>query len=186
MAAGNETYDVFLSYSWKIQDKVKRLYDFLTNKHKFKVWMDIKEFQGGEVVDATIADTIRNSKVFVCCINSDYVKSIYCNNELSYACNNNINLLALMFEDLTSDELGGVGLQLARLIYIPLFNTNVTKHWTGEQANQIVKSINSFLKKGKKNDKKNEKEKSSSEDSDSSSEDETSSAITYYNIVPKK
>ncbi|RNA33955.1 hypothetical protein BpHYR1_035138 [Brachionus plicatilis] len=113
-------FDIFLSYQWEIQDKVKELCRQLTLSG-LKVWMDIYQLAGGNL-HTEIVNGISNSKIFVCCITKKYSESKNCENELCFAYDSNQKIIAIMFEKVTLGDLMGVGLMLARLLRINAFD----------------------------------------------------------------
>lgn len=151
MSTEEKKFDIFLSYQWNIQDKVKSLYEFLTKKQNFKVWMDIMEMPGGEVLHSELIKGITNSKVVVSCITVDYAKSQNCENELCFTYDSKIPLIVLMFENAPLSELGGVGFKIARLNRVNLFqDDDVTENWSGAYADQMVRAIQASLGKDSK------------------------------------
>ena len=65
---------------------VQRLYDYLTNQLKLKVWIDDKEL-GITSLSGQLADAIIKSRVFICCITAKYSASENCKNEYGLASN---------------------------------------------------------------------------------------------------
>lgn len=112
-------FDIFLSYQWDIQERVKELQNQLVQLG-FSVWMDIFQMAGGNL-HTEIVNGINNSKIFVCCITKKYSESKNCENELCFAYDSNKKIIAIMFEKVTLGELMGVGLILARLLRINAF-----------------------------------------------------------------
>ena len=61
--------DVFISYNWGVKKQVKSLFDILTSL-KYQVWLDEKDLNGGNsALTAELAKGIKQSKVFVSCLN---------------------------------------------------------------------------------------------------------------------
>jgi hypothetical protein len=77
-------YDAFLSYQWNIKHQVKLLYEYLTENHQLKIWVD--DYETEAIVSSNlydeIAKAIQKAKVFICCITLDYSKSENCRREL--------------------------------------------------------------------------------------------------------
>jgi hypothetical protein len=91
-------YDVFISYNWKIKTQVKKLYEVLESLN-YKVWMDETELNAGSnALTAELATAIKNSKVFLSCITTDYCKSFNCNREIEYASAKRKQMITLMIE----------------------------------------------------------------------------------------
>jgi len=101
-------FDVFISYNWGIKKHVQQLYAILTSLN-YKVWLDERELNAGNSpLTAELAMAIKNSKVILCCITTDYCKSYNCNLEVEYASAKKKEMIALMIEriDTTSiDEI---------------------------------------------------------------------------------
>ena len=52
----------------------------------YKVWMDETDLNAGSItLTAELATAIKNSKVVLSCITTDYCKSFNCNREIEYA-----------------------------------------------------------------------------------------------------
>jgi hypothetical protein len=59
--------DIFISYNWGVQEQVIKLYEILTNLN-YKVWIDIKQLQGGNKISSELAQGIKNAKIVISCI----------------------------------------------------------------------------------------------------------------------
>jgi len=91
-------YDVFISYNWGIKVQVQKLYQVLTSLN-YKVWLDERELNAGSnPLTAELAMAIKNSKVILSCITTDYCKSYNCNLEVEYASAKKKQMIALMIE----------------------------------------------------------------------------------------
>ena len=91
-------YDVFISYNWGIKVQVQKLYQVLTSLN-YKVWLDERELNAGSnALTAELAKAIKNSKVILSCITTDYCKSYNCNLEVEYASAKKKQMIALMIE----------------------------------------------------------------------------------------
>ena len=105
-------FDVFISYNWGIKQQVKKLYDILTSLN-YKVWLDERELNAGSnALTAELATAIKNSKVILSCITTDYCRSFNCNREIEYASNTKKQIIVLMIERLettTIDEIEVTG-----------------------------------------------------------------------------
>ncbi len=68
-------FDVFISYNSGIKDQVKKL-DKVLKSLNYKVWLDERELNAGSSpLTAELAMAIKNSKVILSCITTDYCKS---------------------------------------------------------------------------------------------------------------
>ena len=91
-------FDVFISYNWGIKKQVKQLYDVLKSLN-YKVWMDEAELSAGSnALTSELATAIKNSKVILSCITTDYCRSFNCNLELEYASAKKKQIITLMIE----------------------------------------------------------------------------------------
>jgi len=106
-------YDVFISYNWGIKVQVQKLYQVLTSLN-YKVWLDERELNAGSnPLTAELAMAIKNSKVILSCITTDYCKSYNCNLEVEYASAKKKQMIALMIERIeptSIDEIKVTGL----------------------------------------------------------------------------
>ena len=89
-------YDIFLSYNWDHKPYVQKLYDKLCNLN-LKVWIDDKELDHTSLT-AQLANGIKNSLVFMCCITKKYSESKNCREEFFFAISENKPTIILMFE----------------------------------------------------------------------------------------
>ena len=91
-------YDVLISYNWGIKVQVQQLYQVLTSLN-YKVWLDERELNAGSnPLTAELAMAIKNSKVVLSCITTDYCKSYNCNLVVEYASAKKKQMIALMIE----------------------------------------------------------------------------------------
>ena len=91
-------FDVFISYNWGIKQQVQKLYQVLTSLN-YKVWLDERELNAGSSPLTTeLALAIRDSKVILSCITTDYCKSYNCNLEVEYASAKKKQMVVLMIE----------------------------------------------------------------------------------------
>ena len=72
--------EIFISYNWSIKQQVKELYEILTNKFNYKVWLDDSQLNANNF----IAEAINNSKIFISCITKEYCQSYNFNLEIEY------------------------------------------------------------------------------------------------------
>ena len=98
-------YDIFVSYNWAIKKSVKELFNVLSSLN-YKVWLDEKELNAGNSpLTAELASAIKNSKVFLSCITTDYCKSYNCNLEVEYASAKKKPMIVLMVEKLDPTDI---------------------------------------------------------------------------------
>lgn len=97
--------DVFISYNSSSKKQVKQLYDILKS-FSYKVWMDEAELNAGKSsLTSELATAIKNSKVILSCITTDYCKSFNCNLELEYASAKKKQIITLMVERLDTAKI---------------------------------------------------------------------------------
>jgi len=93
-------YDVFISYNCGIKSQVQQLNRVLTSLN-YKVWLDERELNAGSSpLTAELALAIKNSKVILSCITTDYCKSYNCNLEVEYASSKKKQMIVLMIEQI--------------------------------------------------------------------------------------
>jgi hypothetical protein len=156
-------FDVFLSYHQQTSQNLMRgLYEKLTQAG-YKVWMDIYSMNAGHLYKK-IAEGINNSSVFICCINKSYSESKNCENELSYAFEQNKNIIALMAERLPLSELGGVGFKIANLLRVNLYKDQefLNNGWNSEVFKKIDAQIKEYISGNVENPSKNSQNSSRS------------------------
>ena len=91
-------FDVFISYNWGIKTQVRQLYEVLRSLN-YKVWLDERELNAGSSpLTAELATAIRDSKVILSCITTDYCKSFNCNLEIEYASAKRKQMIPLLIE----------------------------------------------------------------------------------------
>ena len=149
--ANIQHFDVFLSYNWKTKPYVRKLYAYLTNAHKLKVWIDDEQLFNNFLFEQ-LGKAIKSSKCFVCCITNEYSESDNCQRELSYANALKKPIIVLMIENLHINEMNpGVGILIG-----PLLRFNVYKEISasnvfdshGKILSDAVKSIQHVLDQG--------------------------------------
>ena len=100
--------DIFISYNSGNKKQVKQLYEVLKSLD-YKVWMDEADLNAGSSpLTSELATAIKNSKVFLSCITTDYCKSFNCNREIEYASARKKQMVTLMIEEIdpaTIDEI---------------------------------------------------------------------------------
>ena len=100
--------DVFISYNWGIKTQVRKLYEVLKSLN-YKVWLDERELNAGSSpLTSVLATAIRDSKVILSCITTDYCRSYNCNLEVEYASAKKKQMITLMIEEIdpaTIDEI---------------------------------------------------------------------------------
>ena len=98
-------FDVFISYHWAIKEQVRKLYQVLTSLN-YKVWMDEAELSAGSnALTSELATAIKNSKVILSCITTDYCRSFNCNLELEYASAKKKQIIVLMIEKIDTTKI---------------------------------------------------------------------------------
>ena len=100
-----ELKDVFISYEWSTKSQVMILEEKL-KKMNFKVWRDERDFKTSDKpLTIKLANAIKKSKLFVCCITESYCKSYNCNLEIELANNLRKPMLVLMVDRLSTEDI---------------------------------------------------------------------------------
>ena len=98
-------HDVFISYNASNKKQVKQLCDTLKSLN-YKVWMDKAELSAGNgPLTSELATAIKNSKVILSCITTDYCRSFNCNLELEYASAKKKQIITLMIERIDTTKI---------------------------------------------------------------------------------
>ena len=127
-------YDVFISYDFKLKDKVLRLYNNLSELG-FKVncifnLNDSKETTSSASLSLKHIEAILESKIFICCITEDYCKSHISNMEIEFVNDFKMPIIVLMIDNLNQ-------------IYIDTLKV-VNKTYTTTIGSIIFKYVYSF------------------------------------------
>jgi len=138
-----ESFDIFLSYT--DEEQAVELHTFLTDLG-YKVWLDLIEVAAGKFMFDAIADGIQNSKLFMCCVNTEYTKSRVRKSELGFAYNLEKPIIPIMLEDLKLTTLGGLGFCLNRAVRVRLFEYTI-RGWSKDHSpgKLIIQAINAAL-----------------------------------------
>jgi len=135
-------FDVFLSYNWDHKAHVQRLYDYLTNQLKLRVWIDDKEL-GITSLSGQLADAINKSRVFICCITAKYSESENCKNEYALASHKRKPIIILMLERLDEKISGEIQIQITNKRRFNCYNDmkSVENFINGDNLKQAIKSL---------------------------------------------
>ena len=141
----NGLFDIFISYNWDSKDKVKLLYNTLSNEYNLKVWLDDNQLDNNALYDQLV-NGIKNSKIFLCCITKKYSESFNCIREINYASELRKPFIVLMFEELLINEIGSVGFIITPLLRFNCFNDKTMLYnWSGPIFESMLKSLNNYL-----------------------------------------
>lgn len=113
--------NVFISYQWKIQSKVRILYQELASRDCLNVFMDMFKIKAGMNLYLTLASNIQQADVVLACVTREYVKSKNCEREIIYADAFNKHIIPLYMEKIPMAELGSIGFILVRERYCNLY-----------------------------------------------------------------
>ena len=89
--------EVFISYQWGMQSKVKALYSRLTGQG-YTCWLDVQQMGGGDSLYDKIDKGIRGCKIVLCCMTPKYILSMNCRKEASLAKSLDKPMLVLLLE----------------------------------------------------------------------------------------
>jgi len=96
--------DVFLSYSRRDTDFVKRLADALKERGK-DVWVDVNGIRDAEVFPVALRRAIEGSDAFVFVISPDSVASAFCEQEVAHAAELNKRIVPLALREVPDAEI---------------------------------------------------------------------------------
>lgn len=116
-----EKFNVFISYQWKSQAKIKNLFSELASYECLNVFMDIFRIKAGNNLYASLASNIQEADLILACVSRDYVKSKNCEREIIYADALNKSIMPLYVEKIPIQELGSIGFILIRERYCNLY-----------------------------------------------------------------
>ena len=129
---------VFISYQWKSQTKVRKLYNELANHEALDTFMDIFKIKAGMNLYLTLASSLQQADIVLACVTKDYVKSKNCEREIIYADAFNKPIMPLFIEKIEKSEMGAIGFVLIRERYCNLYKYVVYKEI-------YIASIHKFL-----------------------------------------
>lgn len=113
--------NIFLSYQWKSQEKVRKLYNELIKHECFNVFMDIYKIKAGMNLYATLAVNLQQADIILACVSREYVKSKNCEREIIYSDAFNKPIIPLYIEKIPMQELGAIGFILVRERFCSLY-----------------------------------------------------------------
>lgn len=113
--------NVFISYQWKVQLKVKQLYNELASIEALDIFMDIYRIRAGMNLYLTLASSLQEADVVLACVTREYVNSKNCEREIIYADSFNKQIIPLYLEKIPIKELGSIGFILVRERYVNLY-----------------------------------------------------------------
>ena len=97
--------DVFVSYSRRDSEFVRRLTEAVSDRGGRDVWLDTEGIQDGEVFPEVIKRAIEQSNTFLFVITPNAVNSAYCENEVEYARQMQKRILPVLREPVPDAEL---------------------------------------------------------------------------------
>jgi hypothetical protein len=115
------SFNVFISYQWKSQTNVRKLYHALTSFEFLDVFMDIYKIKAGTNLYSSLATNVQQADLVLACVTRDYVKSKNCEREIIYADAFNKPIIPLYIEKIPIPELGSIGFILVRERYCNLY-----------------------------------------------------------------
>ncbi|CAF1085243.1 unnamed protein product [Didymodactylos carnosus] len=136
---------IFLSYQWASKGKVKRLKADL-EREGFECWMDNGQMGGGDKLFDEIDAGIRQTKVFICCLNEKYPLSDNCCRELNYAITLKKSVIPLLMENITWPP-QRLGIILSQYIYIRFHHDPTTDNQNSleEKFEELLRQICRFI-----------------------------------------
>ena len=113
--------NVFISYQWKSQANIRKLYHELDSFKQLKIFMDIYRIKAGMNLYAALATNVQQADIILACVTREYVKSKNCEREIIYADAFNKPIIPLYIEKIPIPELGPIGFVLVRERYCNLY-----------------------------------------------------------------
>jgi hypothetical protein len=89
-------FDIFLSHAWTSKPVVSNIYIMLTVKFGYRVWYDMNNM--GHDLILSMVNGIKNSKIFICCLNQLYQTRENCLFELRKAVEINKTILTISLD----------------------------------------------------------------------------------------
>ncbi|CAF0706556.1 unnamed protein product [Brachionus calyciflorus] len=140
--------NIFISYQWKSQSNVKKIYAELEALEGLNVFMDIYKIKAGNNLYASLASNIQQADVILACVSRDYVKSKNCEREIIYADAFNKPIIPLYIEKIPIPELGSIGFVLVRERFCSFYrNQNVFENFSESvELKDLLDGIYSIIK----------------------------------------
>ena len=98
--------NIFVSYEWKAQNQVKKLYNELAKHESFNTFMDIHKIKAGMNLYSSLASNLQQADIVLACVTKDYVKSKNCEREIIYADAFNKPIIPLFLDKMPMSDLG--------------------------------------------------------------------------------
>ena len=125
-------YNVFFSYESKNKEAVDLYHRIKKEIPGLKIWYDRENMANYPTkINQELRDGIYKSSSFICCLNSNYLKSSNCMNEFSYACQLEKIIFYVLFD-------GTDDLQIYRLID---FNMGGLRYYTPNKFDILKKAL---------------------------------------------
>ena len=100
-----------------------------------------------------LSESIRNSKIFLCCITKKYSESKNCIKEINYAATLDKKFIVLMWERLQMDDLNEVGFIINPLVRYNCYqHKEILQSWSGPYFEYLMHNINKLLNRDTNND----------------------------------
>ncbi|CAF1013086.1 unnamed protein product [Rotaria sordida] len=110
-----QKYDFMISYSWADIDLAHRIFNYLTEKLGYKVWLDQEQMHGSTI--QAMANAVENAEFILMCMSETYKRSANCQSEAEYAFNRKKHIVPIkMKKDYVAD--GWLGFILGTRMYI--------------------------------------------------------------------
>lgn len=132
-------FDIFISYSQNIHEKIYKLYQLLVTKHDTTIYLS-KIQESSQVDYVKNMNIIRNIKLFICCVTKSYLEGQKIRSFVSEAYAQQKPILILMFESLKMQELSDIAfmLETSKILDVT-FKGNWT--WTDKLLDKLVGAI---------------------------------------------
>ena len=142
----SDDLDLFISYQWCIQCDVAKLHEKLElTSPRLRVWRDSAIKHNNEGLCEQLGKRIVASKIFLCLLTKEYVKSNNCLKEINFAARLGKTIIYLMIEKMNAVEIGPiVGFIMGNSVYIHCYKH--AKSWWQDDFEDIKKSVEDELK----------------------------------------
>lgn len=125
---------IMISYNWGIQEMVKKVAEGL-KKRGIPVWIDLDKMSGD--INASMAEAVDGCKAIVCFMTQNYQDSKNCKRELTYADNQEKEIIPCMAET-DWKQTGWLGIITAGLLWMNFRNDQQLETKIDSLAKEII------------------------------------------------
>eukprot|EP00057_Strongylocentrotus_purpuratus_P019011 XP_011673485.1 PREDICTED: uncharacterized protein LOC105442751 [Strongylocentrotus purpuratus] len=140
-----ESPSIFISYQWDKKPEIKRLYSRLTDLG-YHCWLDFKQMGGGDVLFSEIAKGVRDAKVVISCVTSNYALSPNCQKEVSLSHDLGKPIIPLLLEKIWPLE-GPMGMIFTGVLYIDCSKESTQARFEDEKFDELIEKIKQHVQR---------------------------------------